>query len=191
MYKPAILDKVKEHGFVVFDSCDYDLNIIAVRNLGNHPNEFDDKLHVVYKKNGRWMEHIFQVTTDPGRFYLEDTDYRNGEGVAVICHPQQARGAYGIGKHKGVYDCLKQVANVSYWRDRTFDSSANYTGEIHKGVIGVNIHRSSLSGSTLVDKYSAGCIVFAHVEEYNLFMGLAEKQVEMGYNTFTLTVIAR
>ena len=38
MYRPPILDEIEDYGFVVFDSCDYDLNIIAVRNLGNHPN---------------------------------------------------------------------------------------------------------------------------------------------------------
>lgn len=189
MYRPKILDKVLEHGFVVFDSEDYDLNIIAVRNMENNPNEFDDKLHVVYKKDGHWMEHIFQVTTDPGRFYLEDEDYRNGEGVAVICHPQQARGAYKIGLHKGEYSCLKQVFPLQYWRDRTFDEFANYSGDIHKGIIGVNIHRSSIHGSSKVGPYSAGCIVFAHPMEYNLFMVLADKQVEIGYHTFTLTIL--
>ena len=190
MYRPPILDKIEDYGFIVFDSCDYDLNIIAVRNLGNHPNEFDDKLHVVYLKNGFWMEHIFQVTTDPGKFYLEDEEYRNGEGVAVIYHPQQARGAYKIGKHRGTYDCLKQVFPVQFWRDRSFDDRADYTGEVQKKVIGVNIHRSSINSSTQVDKYSAGCIVFAHIDEYKMFMALANKQLEIGYNTFTLTIIA-
>ena len=189
MYRPPILDKIEAHDFKVFDSADYDLNIIAVRNLDNHPNEFDDKLHVVYLKNGKWMERIFQVTTDPGKFYLEDEDYRNGQGVAVIYHPQQARGAYKMGLHNGSYEALRQEFPIQFWRDRTFDSQANYDGEIFKDVIHVNIHRSSVRGSSEVGPYSAGCIVFAHADDFDIFIELCKKQTTLGYHTFTLTII--
>ena len=108
MYRPKILDSVESHGFKIFDDGDYDLNIIAVRNLENNPNVFDDKMHVCFLKNGQWQERIFQITTDPGRFYLQDPTYRDGNGVAVIYHPQQARGAYKIGLHGGKYECLRQ-----------------------------------------------------------------------------------
>ena len=51
---PSILQKVKDMGFAVFESKDYDLNIIGVRNPENTPNIFDDELHVVYKIAGMW-----------------------------------------------------------------------------------------------------------------------------------------
>ena len=132
----------------------------------------------------------FQITTDPGRFYLEDENYRNGEGVAVIYHPQQARGAYKIGRHKGLYDCLRQYQPVKFWRDRTFDDKADYTGPIHKDLIFVQIHRASKKGSTKINKYSAGCIVFSDSKEFGFFMALAQKQISsLGYRTYTLTII--
>ena len=190
MYKPKILNEVAQHGFVTFSDGNYDFNIIAKRNPENNPDEFDDKLHVVYLKNGHWMEHIFQVTTDPGKFYLEDSDYRNGDGVAVIYSPQQCRGAYQIGLHGGKYEALRQVQAIKFYRDRTFDAQANYSGEIFKDIIHVNIHRSSLRGSSSVGRYSAGCIVFANPDSFNIFMGLCHKQIEsLGYRTFTLTII--
>ena len=191
MYKPTILKKVIDHGFMVFDDGDYDLNIIAVRNLENTPNVFDDKLHVVYLLGGEWKEHIYQVTTDPGRFYLDDPTYRDGKGVAVIYHPQQARGAYKIVLHGGKYEALRQFRPIQFWRDRNFDDKADYTGPVHKDLIYVNIHRASIKGSTKINKYSAGCIVFANPDEFSQFMGLASKQIEsLGYRTFTLTIIA-
>lgn len=192
MYKPKILDQIKEHGFKVFQDGSYDLNIIAVRNLENNPNVFDDKLYVVYLLNGEWKEHVFQVTTDPGRFYLEDPTYRDGLGVAVIYHPQQARGAYKIGLHNNKYEALRQWQPIKFWRDRNFDDKADYTGPVHKDLIFVNIHRASIKGSTQIDRYSAGCIVFADPKEFDLFMDLAKKQISsLGYRTYTLTIIGQ
>jgi hypothetical protein len=190
MFKPEILQKVEENNFLVFSDGDYDLNIVAVRNLENNPNVFDDKLHVCYLLGGEWKEHIFQVTTDPGRFYLEDESYRDGKGVAVIYHPQQARGAYKIGLHGGKYEALRQWQPVKFWRDRNFDDKADYTGEVHKDLIYVNIHRASIKGSTQIGRYSAGCIVFSDPKEFDIFMGLAKKQISsLGYRTYTLTIL--
>ena len=190
MFKPEILQKVEEHNFMVFSDGDYDLNIIAVRNLENNPNVFDDKLHVCYLLGGEWKEHIFQVTTDPGRFYLEDESYRDGKGVAVIYHPQQARGAYKIGLHGGKYEALRQWQPIKFWRDRNFDDKADYAGEVHKDLIYVNIHRASIKGSTQIGRYSAGCIVFSDPKEFDIFMGLAKKQISsLGYRTYTLTIL--
>ena len=190
MYRPKILDSVESHGFKIFSDGNYDLNIIAVRNLQNNPNVFDDKLHVCFLKNGEWQERIYQVTTDPGRFYLEDPTYRDGQGVAVIYHPQQARGAYKIGLHGGKYECLRQCQPIKFWRDRNFNNKADYIGDVHKDLIYVNIHRASIKGSTKVERYSAGCIVFSDPDQYEDFMELAHKQIEsLGYRTYTLTII--
>jgi hypothetical protein len=100
MYKPKILDKIQEeYGFKVFQDGPYDLNIIGVRNLENHSNQYDDKLHVCYLgEDGEWKEDIFQVSTDPGRYWLTKQDYKD---CAVYKHPQQARGAYKVGTAQG------------------------------------------------------------------------------------------
>jgi hypothetical protein len=190
MWKPDILTKIEEeYGFKIFQDGAYDLNIIGVRNLENNANQYDDKLHVCYlSEDGKWREDIFQVSTDAGRYWLEKKDYKD---CAVYKHPQQARGAYKVGKHRGKYDALVQCRPVFFWRDGNKDEKADYSGQVHKGMIGLNIHRSSIHDSDEVDRYSAGCIVFSKMDEWKSFMELVHKQKTiMGYHTFTFTLIA-
>ena len=190
MWKPEILTKIQEeYGFMVFDDGPYDLNIIAVRNLENNANQYDDKLHVCYlSEDGHWREDIFQVSTDPGRYWLEKEDYK---ACAVYAHPQQARGAYQVGEHRGKYEALVQWRPVMYWRDGNKDEKADYGGEVFKDIIGLNIQRSSIHDSDEVNKYSAGCIVFSKMAEWEAFMELVHKQKRiMGFHTFTFTLIA-
>ena len=190
MWKPKILTKIQEkYGFMVFDDGPYDLNIIAVRNLENNANQYDDKLHVCYlSEDGHWREDIFQVSTDPGRYWLEKEDYK---ACAVYAHPQQARGAYKVGMHRGKYEALVQWRPVLYWRDENKDEKADYGGEVFKDTIGLNIHRSSIHDSDEINKYSAGCIVFSKMAEWEAFMELVHKQKRiMGFHTFTFTLIA-
>lgn len=190
MWKPDILKKIEEeYGFKVFSDGAYDLNIIGVRNLENNANQYDDKLHVCYlSEDGYWKEDIFQVSTDPGRYWLEKEDYK---ACAVYKHPQQARGAYKVGMHRGKYEALVQCQPVEYWRDGNKDSKADYGGEVFKNIIGLNIHRSSIHDSDEVNKYSAGCIVFSKMSDWKSFMELVHKQKKtMGYHTFTFTLIA-
>lgn len=190
MWKPDILKKIEEeYGFKVFSDGAYDLNIIGVRNLENNANQYDDKLHVCYlSEDGYWKEDIFQVSTDPGRYWLEKEDYK---ACAVYKHPQQARGAYKVGMHRGKYEALVQCQPVEYWRDGNKDSKADYGGEVFKNIIGLNIHRSSIHDSDEVNKYSAGCIVFSKMSDWESFMELVHKQKKtMGYHTFTFTLIA-
>lgn len=190
MWKPDILKKIEEeYGFKVFSDGAYDLNIIGVRNLENNANQYDDKLHVCYlSEDGHWKEDIFQVSTDPGRYWLEKEDYK---ACAVYKHPQQARGAYKVGMHRGKYEALVQCQPVEYWRDGNKDFKADYGGEVFKNIIGLNIHRSSIHDSDEVNKYSAGCIVFSKMSDWESFMELVHKQKKtMGYHTFTFTLIA-
>lgn len=190
MWKPSILTKIEEeYGFKVFDDGPYDLNIIGVRNLENNANQYDDKLHVCYlSEDGKWREDIFQVSTDPGRYWLEKEDYK---ACAVYAHPQQARGAYQLGKHRGKYEALVQWRPVLFWRDGNKDEKADYGGVAQKGAIGLNIHRSSIHDSDEVNRHSAGCIVFSKMDEWKAFMKLVHKQKEtMGFHTFTFTLIA-
>lgn len=190
---PPILQKVKEHGFVIFDDGDYDLNIVGIRNLNsNRDNEFDDKLIVAYKTADIWITEEFIITTDAGAYWLTKPDYKP---CAIYKHPQQARGAYKIGLHRGKYEALVQIYPVEFWRDGNKDEHADYNcSQIFKERIGLNIHRSSTreSGSHYVDKWSAGCQVFKYADErgFKRFMWLCKQQIEsLGYKSFTYTLI--
>ena len=187
---PPILWNVKRHGYVIFEDGDYDLNIIGVRNIVSpQDNLFDDTIVIAYRLDGEWVTEEARITTDPGRYWLTKPDYKP---CAVYAHPQQARGAYKLGKHRGKYKALVQHQPVWFWRDGNKDEHADNTGEKFKDRIGLNIHRSSTreDGSYFVDQWSAGCQVFQNVQDYNRFIELCELQVEsLGYRTFTYTLI--
>lgn len=190
---PPILQKVLDHGFVIFQDGDYDLNIVGVRNLNSaKDNQFDDKLIVAYRKGSIWITEEFVITTDPGRYWLVKPDYKP---CAIYKHPQQARGAYKIGYHRGKYKALTQSFAVEFWRDSNKDEHADYNcSQVYKQVIGLNIHRSSTrdTGSHFVDKWSAGCQVFKYADDrgFKRFMWLCEQQIKsLNYRTFTYTLI--
>ena len=195
--RPPLLQKVEMHQFKVFDSADYDLNIIGVRNVLNPQiNRFDDEIHIIYRLDGNWVDEWGPATTDPGLYYLEKEDYRQ-DGVAVMMHPQQCRGAYRIDYHnKGNrtkrYFCLRQHKSVKIWRDNNLNKRADYEGPIYTGVYYLNIHRSSKhkGGSNYVHNWSAGCQVWKDPNDFKRMMELARLQVtKTGYTTFTYTLI--
>lgn len=187
---PPILWNVKSYGFAIFEDGDYDLNIIGVRNIVDpKPNQFDDVLIVAYKLDGKWITEEAQITTDPGRYWLTKENYKP---CAVYYHPQQARGAYVIRKHRGKYDALCQWRAVKFWRDGDKDEHAEYKGKVYKDLIVLNIHKSSSlpSGSQYVNKWSAGCQVFKYEKDFDRLMELAKLQIEhLNYRTFTYTLI--
>jgi hypothetical protein len=186
---PPVLKLVQKRGFVVFQDGDYDMNIVAIRRLKDRTNNaFDDVLHMVYKKDGHWVDEYCDCTTDAGRYWLTKEDYRR-DGVAILIHDQQARGAYKIGRHK-TYEALENINNVQIWRDNNLDETADYgCSEVHKGIYKCNIHKAG-KNSTQVNRWSAGCIVVAKEHDFLRVMHLAHKQVlSLGYRTFSLTLL--
>ena len=190
--RPEILDRVESFGFVTFDSGDYDLNLIAVRRLQNRQhNRFDDMFYIVYRLGDIWVTERGACTTDPGRYWLTKEDYK---GCAVYYHPQQARSAYRLGKHRGnaSHPALLQKKAVKYWRDWDKDEQAEYEGEIHSGRIGLNIHRSSTreGGSKYIEKWSAGCIVWKDSKDHLRMIELCKFQRDKrGWHNFSFTLI--
>jgi hypothetical protein len=74
-----------------------------------------------------------------------------------------------------------------YDRDSTLDFD---NGRTEVGNFGINIHRASSTGTTTtVDRYSAGCTVFANAQDFAAFMALAEKHRLKWGNKFTYTLI--
>jgi len=191
--RPAILDALEnEYSFTVFDgNADYDLNIIGVRSLNTEAGRYDDQLVICYKAKGVWKEERFQCTCDPSYYWLKNATMRGG--TAIIKHPQQMRGAYSIGLHRGKYECLKQTKAVDYWRDASKDRTLDYSGTVYRGVIGVNIHRSSAWRDTseeAIGQYSAGCTVLSSPESMARVLFLCKKQIEVNnWQRFTYTLI--
>lgn len=188
---PPELVKVKEAGFVIFDSKDYDLNIVGFRKLGDPDgfNQFNDRICIIYKRNQKWIVEEGAATTDPGRYWLLKADYKP---CAIYYHPQQARGAYRLGLHRGKYEALRQVKPAKFWRDGNKDEHLNYEGEIYNDLIYMNIHKSSSKGqgSVYVERYSAGCQVWQNPKDHERMVELCYLQIKnTGYESFTYTLL--
>ena len=189
-------DNIKSY----FESKDYkffdtpdkklNINIIGVRRDNQGTNTFDDFLLVMYREEELMISNRWQVTTDPGKYWLQNPI--NPKGTAVLA-PQQYRGTWKIGKHQNKYEALVQRKAVKVYRDNSKDDIIDYnniTTLVDEGYFGINIHRSNpYDQSYLVNKWSAGCQVFKRIEDYNKFMELCRESAKIYGNSFTYTLI--
>lgn len=167
----------------------YELNIVGIRADSVAANRFDDSLNIFYKtSNGKWQFHAFPATTDPGTYWLQNP--LNPQGTAILKHGQYVN-SHHIGLHRGKYLALVQQSPITVIRD--YDRNATLdlmNGHEATGLFGINIHHASLNGTTKsVDKYSAGCQVFANIADFNLFMQLAGRHRQQYGNNFSYTLI--
>ena len=177
----------KSKGYVFFDKGEYNLNIIGVRKSGNLiTNGFDDYIVVIFKNKRGWQKLYYPVTTEPGSYYMYILSNKVGTAIMV---PGQYRGAYKIGKHQGKYRALVQIKPVKVYRDGNRDDIYDMNPEtIENGVFGINIHKAG-NASKQIDKWSAGCQVFANASNFRSFMDLCEKSAKIYGNDFTYTLI--
>ena len=177
----------EEH--TVFTKGDYNLNIYGIRNPSKVSDSFDDLLGCFYKVGGIWRHHAWEVTTDPGKKYLEKF-YDGAKGTAILCGGQY-RGVYQIGKHRNQYEALCQPGGKGrVYRDGNKDDILDMnTEDITEGWYGINIHRAS--DDRVVDAvggYSAGCQVFRDSTDFGCFMLICSKAAEIWGNSFTYTL---
>ena len=177
----------KDYGF--FDgNLPHNVNIIGIRNMDGRVNKFDDVLLTIYRDtHKRWLVDSYQITTDPGLYWLRKP--MNVNGTAILC-PGQYRGAYKIDKHRGKYDALCQRgAPLSVWRDGNCDSIHDMNDDtIATGYFGINIHKAGRN-STQVDKWSAGCQVFKNDGDFKEFMTTVRAGEKQFGNSFTYTLL--
>jgi hypothetical protein len=183
---------VESKGYKWFESGNYNLNIVGVRNSETHgkvTNKFDDCITVSYNIDGEEKFHCFSATTDPGSHW--EKNLLNKDGVAILV-PNQYRSSHEIRKHQGKYEALCQKKPVKVYRDNNKDGKYDMLEEnIHEGIFGINIHKagSRINGSTQIDKWSAGCQVFSKESDFNQLMELAYKAKNLYGNSFTYTLI--
>lgn len=196
-----LLDKVlefdfqslfKKKGYAFFTKGDFNLNIIGVRSkeIDQIRDEFNDILIVLYKNNrGDWTNFICSVTTDPSLYYLKNP--MNKEGTAILV-PNQYRGAFKLGLHKGKYEALVQAKALKVYRDKNRDSILDYNPSdiVEQENIGINIH-GPYKDVVLenIEKYSAGCTVFNNYQMYRDFINLCKQSSKIYGNSFTYTLL--
>lgn len=178
-------------GYVFFTNGYYNLNIIGIRKDNNQKitNKFDDILAVRYRTPQGWQTDCFNITTEPGDYYMRK-NLGNPKGTAILV-PGQYRATWKLDLHRGKYEALCQRKPVKVYRDGNKDDIYDLVPEeIHEGLFGINIHRSN-KGFTreTVDQYSAGCQVFANPKDFDKFIALCKKQERIYGNSFTYTLI--
>lgn len=187
MYTPEQIKKaMRDKGYAVFGQEPYDLNIFGIRTMNDDANRFNDIVGVMYMREGRWVCFQFPATTDPGVYYREHPI--NVEGTAILV-PGQYRGSHKVGTHKG-YPALQQQKPLTVWRDADKDGELDFDVPTEDGIFGINIHRSNAKrASTQVDKWSAGCQVFADPIHFDMFMALCKAAADQWGNSFTYTLL--
>ena len=179
-------------GFKFFDTPDkkLNINIVGVRRDNQGSNTFDDFLLLMYREEELMVTRRYQITTDPGKYWLLNP--LNPKGTAVL-KPGQYRSTWQLGKHQGKYEALVQRKPVQVYRDNNKDEVIDYdsmTTMVDEGHFGINIHRSNpYDQSYAINKWSAGCQVFKKIEEYNKFIQTCKDSAKIYGNGFTYTLI--
>jgi len=188
--KPWIIQASEAAGNKIFESGDYDLNIISVRKDKGTPDTFDDVMFVCYKINGLWQTESFQITTDPGVYHLNNPS--RVEGTAIL-KAGQYLSVYKRGRHRGKYPALVQTGGrVVVWRDADRDEFLDFD-KTQDGYFGINIHRAHATRELdNVGRYSAGCQVFQRADDLDRLLWLCRKQIDTHpawSQTFSYTLI--
>lgn len=168
----------------------FELNIIGIRSNTSVPNVFNDSINLLFTDNtGRLASISWRATTDPGTYWLKSP--MNPQGTAIL-KPGQYVGSHGLGMHRGKYLALVQIRPVTVIRDFNRDGKTDYaSGREETGLFGINIHRAMAEGTTkTIDKYSAGCQVFANANDFSVFLQLAERHKNLYGNSFTYTLLS-
>ena len=91
---------LERKGYKFFESGDFNVNIVGVRNSltkDKVTNAFDDVMTLSYK-DGEWQYHEFDCTTDPGTHYM-NSPIVESKGTAIL-KPGQYKGSHKIRKHQ-------------------------------------------------------------------------------------------
>jgi len=188
-----VLDRVLHVGGRVFTDGDWNLNIVGIRTWKATANRFDDVLHCIYRERGQWVDRWWNITTDPGTYWLSHP--MNRLGCAAVVADRQYPGVWRLGLHRGKYLALVQRDgnDIAVHRDDDRDSRVDYRDDnVQNGNFGINCHRATTraGGSVRVDRWSAGCQVFADPGDFAAFIGICRRQQrERGWDRFTYTLL--
>jgi len=199
LLKNAYEAVLKEKDYAFFDKGKYNVNIIGTRSNERVADNFDDSIAVIYKgRSDEWIVDTYQITTDPGAFYLTDKSKWFTEfGVAVLV-PGQYRGTYKVGPHGSTkYEALVQTGNtVKVYRDNNLDNIVDADpARVHEGWYGINIHASAMRpytedrSTSKVGPWSGGCQVFKNSTDFREFMQLIKTSAKYHGSKFTYTLL--
>jgi hypothetical protein len=181
-----IKEAMRKKGYSFFEKGDYNLNIIGIRKVSDQiDNLFDDTLFLAYKVEDRFNVQQFDITTQPGAYYMKNPMNKLGTAILV---PGQYKGAYTIGLHQGKYEALRQSGLLKVYRDNDRDTTYDYQNITDSVNDGINIHKAGRA-SKKIDNWSAGCQVLAYSADFDILMGLANRSAKLYSDKFTYTLL--
>jgi hypothetical protein len=165
----------EKHGckFPGLQKKDY-LFLTGIRSSNKFTDAFDDSVHVLFvAANGNWFESEHPCTTKPGGFWLKHP--MKPSGCAIVASGYYPN-LWQVGSHKGQYEALVQFGHVDVYRDADLDLEYDLDSSTVESCYGcgINFHRSNPStGSDVVDKWSAGCVVMKNAKDFDSVMAKA------------------
>ncbi|RMF55871.1 MAG: hypothetical protein D6748_14575 [Calditrichaeota bacterium] len=187
----SILGVMEHKGYKVYtNESGFDLNIVGIRTKRLIPNRFDDYLTVFYRMHGEWIFNMFNCTTDPGSYWLNNPEQMSSLGTAILKEGNYPK-AYRLGRHRGKYVALVQNSPLPVVRDPNRDNFLDLdSGREEIGLFGINIHRASAHHESLeVNRWSAGCQVLCDPNQYAFFIKLCRQGQKAFGNSFTYTLL--
>ena len=143
---------------------------------------------MLFKVAGQEVLLQFSCTTDPGTYYRQNPLHE--QGCAVV-KPGQYRGVWELGRHQGKYPALVQVGAITVYREKLANENMQLTDVTEQtGYFGINAHRASEQGiASKVNRFSAGCQVIQHPDEYAILISLCRIAADKHGNSFTYTLL--
>lgn len=188
--KDITIDQLKEaltRKDAPFFTGEMNLNLIGIRASDRQANTFNDVLCVAYAKGKQPVLETYSITTDPGLYYRHHPI--NVEGSAILAPGHYPR-CWAIGMHRGKYQALVQRGLMTVYRDNNKNAALDTDVRTDTGYFGINLHRASENKYTMqVDKWSAGCQVFASVDDFNRVMALCNKAAAKYGKFFSYTLL--
>lgn len=180
-------------GYVVYKE-PYKLNIVGIRSANTQANSFDDEMLVFwYDDRGNLDWRVFQVSTDPGTYWLNNPI--EALGAAILKGGQYIDAYTLIDTNRFGFPTKEfyQQKSVTIVRDYNRNAVLDfYNGRETTGLYGINIHTGvnpHTKQSAEVGQWSAGCQVFAVWKEWQEMLQLAQKHIQHNGNTFTYTLL--
>lgn len=161
--------------------------IIGIRTTNDIPNVFNDYIILCIENKDKFFKG-WMATTEPGTYWLQNPMNIKGTGVLV---PNQYFDCWGLGQHgSGLnkHEALIQIRPITLYRDNNKDNKINIDPKnIQTGLFGINIHSTGKSNwiASKIDKWSAGCQVFANYDAFKEFIKILKATNQKSY-TYTL-----
>jgi hypothetical protein len=190
---------LKDKGYEWYEN-PYELNIVAFRSAEKFEtkeggaqirvpvtptNKFDDEVHIFYKTESSWEHFMCSITTLPGFIPNQSVLPKDVPILRLGQYKEQLKmiNFNGDEKHK----CL-QFDKCAIHRNSKLDVY-DYESPSEIGNFPISIHRTDVTQAEFVFNYSEGSQVFKNRNQYDIFINLCQKQIDVAKKeTFTYTL---